>query len=258
MDLREEHAGVDPAAHWYYRSKARAVVDILDGRISRTSSILDVGAGSGFFSAYLLSHTGAATATCVDINYEEDSESVIAGKTLRFTRAIGGSADLVLMMDVLEHVQGDLDLLCQYVKDAGPGASFLLSVPAFQSLWSAHDEFLGHYRRYRLTEVEQLARRAGLEVVSGRYFFAAILPAVVAFRAMRGRRRAERSDLAYSAPSLGPVLERLLAVELSLLRKNRLVGLTALVLAEKPSLEERSVSNGGSANAVLAATGSTP
>jgi hypothetical protein len=233
VDLKEEEAGVNPARHWYYRSKARAVATLLDGRITSTSEILDVGAGSGFFSTYLLKHSDAAGATCVDINYVADTGTVVDGKPVRFRRASTTPADIVLMMDVLEHVEDDHGLLSQYVATAPAGASFLISVPAFQFLWSPHDEYLGHFRRYRLSEVEQLVRRAGLDAVTGTYFFAAILPAVAIFRAVRRGRAADSSDLVHSATSFGPVLERILAAELRLLGRNRLAGVTVFVLARK-------------------------
>ena len=61
MDLKEEDIlGADIAQHWYYRSKAaalrRVVADVNPQRL------LDVGAGSGFFSRHLLEQTGAKSA----------------------------------------------------------------------------------------------------------------------------------------------------------------------------------------------------
>lgn len=102
MDLKEtDILGDKIATHWYYSSKAKAMTHLI-GKTG-ISTILDVGAGSGFFSHYLLSHTTAKEAWCVDISYDSDSDVVVDGKSVHFRRSIDSvNADLVLLMDVLE------------------------------------------------------------------------------------------------------------------------------------------------------------
>lgn len=73
MDLKEARIlGPAVAAHWYYRSKA-AMTKLLQA--AAPSVILDVGAGSGYFSRYLLRRTTASVAWCVDIGYDADSDA---------------------------------------------------------------------------------------------------------------------------------------------------------------------------------------
>lgn len=82
MDLKEtDILGPDIGQHWYYRSKARAMLHMLKGTSAKT--LLDVGAGSGFFSHHLLSHTETARAWCVDISYPADSDASTAGTVIR-------------------------------------------------------------------------------------------------------------------------------------------------------------------------------
>src|SRR5215203_3505984 len=102
MDLKEEAIlGPDLAAHWYYRAKAKALARVCN---PVGASVLDVGAGSGFFSRFLIER-GAAEATLVDPGYPADRDETHAGKPLRFRRQADASgATLILMMDVLEHV----------------------------------------------------------------------------------------------------------------------------------------------------------
>ena len=144
---------------------------------------MDVGAGSGFFSRYLLNNSGAKDAWCVDISYEDNSDSLENGKRIHFRQSIDSTdADLVLLMDVLEHVDDDVGLLRSYVSKAPKGTRFLISVPAFQFLWSNHDVFLDHKRRYRLHQIEEVARSAGLTVTKGVYYFGAVFPIAAAIR----------------------------------------------------------------------------
>ena len=73
MDLKEAHIiGPDPLSHWYYKSKAEAMATLIGDE--PPSVILDVGAGSGFFSAYLLETSPAREAWCVDTGYAEDRD----------------------------------------------------------------------------------------------------------------------------------------------------------------------------------------
>lgn len=176
MDLKETAIlGAQVADHWYYRSKAAAMVRLLRARTPAV--ILDVGAGSGFFSRYLLLHTSANEAWCVDTNYPADFDSEAQGKPIHFRRSLEYvDADLVLLMDVLEHVDEDVGLLADCLRKVPLGARFLISVPAFQLLWSGHDEFLGHRRRYTLDQLEGVARRAGLDVLQGSYYFGLVFP----------------------------------------------------------------------------------
>src|SRR5205085_7042183 len=102
-------------------------------------------------------------------------------------RRTGGDprADVVLFMDVLEHVDDDVGLLREHVGPAGPRTRFIVSVPAFPWLWSSHDDFLHHRRRYTLSGVNELLSSAGLAPLKGFYFFGAVFPAVAAQRVWR-------------------------------------------------------------------------
>ena len=238
MDLKEtDILGDNISQHWYYRSKAKAMTKLLGKK--QPSTILDVGAGSGFFSRHLLSNSVAQEAWCVDISYEDDSDALEAGKPVHFRRSIEQiDADLVLLMDVLEHVDDDVGLLNLYANKVPRGAQFLISVPAFQFLWSSHDVFLEHKRRYQLDQIEDVTRRAGLTVLRGAYYFGGVFPIAAAIR-LPERRSADgntpaRSQLAMHSPIVNSALVTLCNLELPLMRFNRTAGLTAFCLAEKP------------------------
>lgn len=180
MDLKEEAIlGAGVAAHWYYRAKSEALDRVVG---APPASVLDVGAGGGFFSRYLLEH-GAGQATCVDPGYDADRDTVHAGRPLQFRRAAPDQpSDLILMMDVLEHVDDDVGLAAEYIRAARPGTRVIVTVPAFSWMWSAHDDFLEHRRRYTLPEVKAVLGRAGLHVDGGRYLYGLLLPLAAATR----------------------------------------------------------------------------
>ena len=236
MDLKEtDILGASINQHWYYRSKARALTRFLQGQPART--ILDVGAGSGFFSHHLLTHTAAQEAWCVDISYDAESDATVSGKPVHYRIGVDQvEADLVLLMDVLEHVDDDVGLLRAYVDKVPSGSRFLISVPAFQALWNDHDDFLEHKRRYTLKHMEQVARDAGLQVRHGAYYFGLVLPIAAALRLMpKGRQPGPaRSQLKAHHPLVNGMLTAMCSLELPLMKANRLGGLTVFCLAQKP------------------------
>ncbi|UQI32551.1 class I SAM-dependent methyltransferase [Pseudomonas bijieensis] len=236
MDLKEtDILGPDIGQHWYYRSKARAMLHMLKGTSANT--LLDVGAGSGFFSHHLLTHTATAQAWCVDISYPADSDASTAGKPVRYRRAVDSlDADLVLLMDVLEHVDDDVGLLKSYVDKVPSGSRFLITVPAFQFLWSGHDDFLEHKRRYTLKQLETVVAQAGLQVQQGAYYFGLVFPIAAGMRLLQRRasKAPAKSQLSRHHPLVNGVLRSLCSLERPIMGANRIAGLTVFCLAQKP------------------------
>jgi SAM-dependent methyltransferase len=234
MDLKEEDIlGAGIGRHWYYRSKAAALRRMVGGLDPRR--ILDVGAGSGFFSRHLLAESGAQSALCVDIGYPTDRDDSEADKPVRYRRDTGPTdCDLVLMMDVLEHVDDDRGLVSHYAGKVPAGAHFLVTVPAFRFLWSGHDVFLEHKRRYRLGEIEAAMVDAGLKVVRGAYYFGFVFPLAAAVRLTTRNTTEPRSSLKKHGALTNGILTTVCAAELPLFPVNRLAGLSAFVLARKP------------------------
>jgi len=241
MDLKElSILGEDVEHHWYFRAKRAALLQ-LAGQL-RSRRLLDVGAGSGFFARALLERTPISEAVCLDPFYERDRDEIVAGKALQFRRAAQpGQADLVVLMDVLEHVEDDTALLAEHAEAAAGGTDFLISVPALRWMWSGHDVFLGHHRRYTLEETSALARSVGLEVVRGMYFFAGVLPFAMLARApallsrMRGRPVVAESSLRRHAAPVNALLGALCRLELPFMQRNRAVGLSVFLHARKPA-----------------------
>jgi SAM-dependent methyltransferase len=236
MDVKETDLLRGSAAeHWYYLDKAYAVERLLSGLRART--ILDIGAGSGFFSRHLINRSLAGEAWCVDINYHQESDIVENGRNIHFRRAVSNlSADLILLMDVLEHVDDDVGLLRETISNASSDATFLISVPAFQFMWSGHDVFLEHKRRYTLRGIERVIENAGLRIQRGCYFYASIFPAAMAVRLPRnlfGGVHRPNSDLRSYPSIVNTMLNAILRAELPFFRFNRLFGLTAFCVAKR-------------------------
>ena len=240
MDLKElDILGESIGEHWYYRSKLAALLRLMRGLAPRKA--LDIGAGSGFFARALLERTSLAEAVCVDPFYTADRDEVAGGKPLLFRRAAPSQgAELVLLMDVLEHVEDDVALLAEQVRAAPAGANFIISVPAFGWLWSGHDVFLGHHRRYTLRGLTNVAQRAGLVRVRGAYFFGLVLPLAAVtrlpdlVRRALGRALPAESQMKRQTSIVNAALSAICAAELPIFPANRIGGLTVFLHARKP------------------------
>lgn len=239
VDIKEEQLlGEAAGGHWYYMTKGRALRAFLGGITA--GEVLDVGAGSGIFSRQLLDNGICGAAVCFDPFYEAEREESHGGRPIRFVRSLGRvSQDLILMMDVLEHVDDDVGLLREVTATMPSSGRVVITVPAFQCLWSGHDVFLEHRRRYTVRSLERVVRAAGLEPVRSRYFFGSLLPIVaavrVAQRLMMTRSLLEpRSSLAPYPRWLNSLLTGIHGAERRLLFPvNRLAGLTIFSLCRR-------------------------
>jgi len=240
MDLKEEDILADAIhGHWYYVSKGRAMRRFLGG--VKAETVLDVGAGSGIFSRQLLDHGMADAAVCVDPGYNREHTESQNGKPLAFVCAVDSVPQrLVLMMDVLEHVDDDVTFLKEYAVRMPAGGQVLITVPAFQFLWSGHDVFLEHRRRYTAAMIEDTVRKAGLEVVKTRYFFGFLFSVVAAIRLMKAKKLKKGTIEARSELKLYPDLlnKTLIAMHdferLTVFPLNKMVGLSVFCLCRKP------------------------
>ncbi len=237
MDLKEEAIlGAAIGSHWYYVAKGRALRAMLGG--VRVPEVLDVGAGSGVFSRQLLDAGVCGSAVCVDPGYACERTERHRGHAIEFRRSVERfSQGLLLMMDVLEHVDDDVGLLRSYAARMPGDGRVLITVPAFACLWSGHDVFLEHRRRYTREHLEATVRAAGLQVVRSRYFFGLLLPAVAAMRlADRYRLTAGRLEARSALRPCPAPVNRLLTLihdveRATLFRFNRLAGLSIFCLA---------------------------
>lgn len=236
MDLKETGLLGDAIVnHWYYVSKAEAMMRFLGENTPTT--LLDIGAGSGFFSRYILERTAAQSSWCIDISYEYDTDNNDSGKQIHFRRSVGNlSADLVLFMDVLEHVDDDIGLLREYAQKVPRGSRFFISVPAFSFLWSKHDDFLEHKRRYTLNQLQRVISSAGLQSQKASYFYAAVFPLAASIRLVQKfspqKDLPARSQLQQHHPMVNALLKTICRAELPFCMLNKLAGLSVFCLAE--------------------------
>jgi SAM-dependent methyltransferase len=191
---------------WYWWHRARqAIVSRLLARYGRSAQdrVLDVGCGAG---ATTLTLRGSGRVLGVDFGAE--AVTAARGRGLEVARmdagglaVLDGAFDVVVALDVLEHLDDDAAAARELHRALRSGGRLLVTVPAYQWLWSSHDEALGHRRRYRRAQVRTLLEGAGLHVEVCAYVMTVALPPAVLIRMLerlrRGPRSAPRSESGY-------------------------------------------------------------
>jgi SAM-dependent methyltransferase len=174
--------------HWWYRGRRH----VLERAIERLglpadASILDAGCGSGRNMVELARHgnvTGVELSdTSVRLARERAVGEVLEGSVMDMPFD-DGSFHLTVSLDVIEHLQDDVGALRELRRVTKPGGALLVTVPAYQWLWSGHDEINHHHRRYSRPTLLAAAHAAGWQVERTAHFNSLLLPIAILLRAL--------------------------------------------------------------------------
>lgn len=210
------HANVEDR-HWWFVARRRIMTRLVRAVLppGQGGIVMDVGCGTGANIASLMGEY-----ICVGADSSAEAVAwcrrrfpglrVEQGHVPPVLADVAHKAELILLMDVIEHVRDDFLLLSEILAVARPGAHVLVTVPADASLWSPHDVAFGHYRRY---DAQRLAATwAGLPVTTRllSHFNSRLYPLVKAARAAarrRGRARGEDgTDFTVPSPPVNALL----------------------------------------------------
>lgn len=227
MDLIEGSKGID-INYWYYRRKFNLISNFLN-KLEDIISVCDVGAGQALFSIELSRRYPNTNFVATDIHYGNDWIDRRDFSNLRFQRDYFPS-HIVLLNDVIEHVPNPVLFLSEIVDISDRGTTFLITVPAFEHLWSGHDDYLQHFRRYNMKTLRQDIEAAGLREVEMNYIYWTIYPLVLLYRKLNSR--SSRSNLE-PRPILDKFLRWLMTFE-EKFRKSKIPGVSIWCVAIKP------------------------
>lgn len=151
---------------------------------NKKGKILNVGAGTGGTIPHLEKFGDLRN---VDIS--SDAIKYLKKNGYKADKANGtklpyknGEFSVVCAFDILEHVENDVDALKEWARVLKPGGKIVLTVPAYQWLWSEHDVSLHHFRRHTKKSISDKAKAAGLKPKKLSYAIVFSLPLIVSFR----------------------------------------------------------------------------
>jgi SAM-dependent methyltransferase len=206
--------------HWWYRGRRIVIERVLDRLgLPDPARILDAGCGSGRNMVELVrrgSVTGIELSPpSVEIARERGCGEVVEGSVLEMPFA-DDSFDLAVSLDVIEHLQDDVAALRELRRTVAPGGALLVTVPAYQWLWSGHDVVNHHHRRYTRGSLQRVAEEAGWKQARTTYFNSLLLPLAIVLRVLdRFNTKTTESSLDLWVPPepLNRVLQQPLVLE---------------------------------------------
>lgn len=175
--------------HWWFVGKRLLLTSLLR-RHTRHGALLDLGCGTG---GVLREIGGDRLALGVDGSMEglrvcrkKGFERVVRAdlSCMPFTE---GDFETVLALDVIEHLDDDVGFLREAAKMCARGGTLIIAVPAFQMLWSQHDETFEHRRRYTAGQLREVLIAAGLEVERITYTNSMLFPVAAVWRILSYR-----------------------------------------------------------------------
>ncbi|TJY40733.1 class I SAM-dependent methyltransferase [Cohnella pontilimi] len=230
--------------HWWFVGRRNVIESVMRTHIDSLgpeSRILDAGCGTGG-NLELLSRMGCEVMGlemeqgAAEIAQSKSGKAVYLGSLPDQVPFADESFDLIVLLDVLEHIEDDLGALETLTAKLKPGGSLLITVPAFQFLWSSHDESHHHKRRYRLNELTGKMKQCNLQPKYASYFNTWLFPAIAAVRILHKKLRisGKTDDLSMPSTFLNKLLAGIMSSERHLLKRAKLpFGVSIVAIGQK-------------------------
>ena len=205
--------------HWWYCARREVLTDLIrrEAMPPPKGRILEIGCGTGH-NLEMLGRFGRVDALELDEEARTIAQRRLGRKVMSTPLpALAGVRDrhydLIAALDVIEHIDDDDAALGAIAAKLKPGGKVVLTVPAHQWMWSAHDLVNHHKRRYSKQSLRQLIERSPLELQKLGYFNSLLFPLAVAERLASKLGGKDRADVKLPSAPLNRSLEAIFAAE---------------------------------------------
>ena len=232
--------------YWWFAGRRQLVESLIarfvpSAAAGSQSVLLDVGCGTGAMSAGMQrwGHVVSLDFTRLALQFaaRRGLSGMLQADALNIPLR-SESVDLVVALDVLEHLPQDRPAVQEFMRVLRPGGVVVATVPADPRLWSEHDVALMHYRRYRIAEVGSLFANAGFNCRKLAHCMTLLYPIVRAQRRLSARRPPNdppQAALPMVPAPINGLLRAILSAENQVAARTRLpFGLTIVCVAQKP------------------------
>ena len=205
--------------HWWYRARRDVIADLIrrEARPPASAAILEIGCGTGHNLA-MLGGFGHVDGLELDDEARALSEKRLGRSVMRsplpeLAEVADCHYDLVGAFDVIEHIDNDAAALVSIATKLKPGGKFVMTVPAHQWMWTAHDVVNHHKRRYSKRSLRALIDNSPMKLDKLGYFNSLLFPLAIAERASSKLRAREDADVKLPSAPLNATLEAVFRAE---------------------------------------------
>ena len=206
--------------HWWFLGRGALVHALVERectlRGGRVSRLVDVGTGTG----WLLQRFLPLAHEAVGIEHDPIPLELARSRGLDVRDAPAtalpledASVDVLTAIDVLEHLDDDVAAGRELRRVLAPGGAAVVTVPAYQWLWSPRDALHDHRRRYTRASLRATLEAAGLHVDRSGYMITFLLPLAIVERLAARLLRRDGDDLRLPPAPLNAALRRIVAAE---------------------------------------------
>ena len=205
--------------HWWYRARRQIIAELIrrEAALPHDPRILEIGCGTGH-NLTMLSSFGHVDAVELDDEVRALSEKRLGRKIMssplpELAEVADRHYDLIGTFDVIEHIDDDHAALASIATKLKPGGRLIMTVPAHQWMWTAHDVANHHKRRYSKKRLKQLIDNSPLELQRIGYFNSLLFPLAVAERTAAKLRNKQNTDVKLPMAPLNSALEKVFGAE---------------------------------------------
>lgn len=227
--------------HWWFVARRKIIASVIEGLgLEANSKIMDAGCGNGD-NLEFLSKYGELTAIEREEKALQKAQSRKIGQVVKgelpdnFPSDINKENDLIVLLDVLEHIDDDAKSLSMLKNWAKDNAKLLITVPAYQFLWTRHDELHHHKRRYTVGQLKKIIENNGWKVNYISYFNSFLFPLALLDRFKEKIFPSSKGNgLSMPNSVINRLFEKIFSLEACVLGKYSFpFGLSIIVVAEK-------------------------
>jgi SAM-dependent methyltransferase len=205
--------------HWWYRARRQIIADLIrrEAQLPNDAQILEIGCGTGH-NLSMLSGFGHVEGLELDDEARALSEKRLGRKIMssplpELAGVPDRHYDLIGAFDVIEHIDDDVAALASIATKLKPGARFIMTVPAHQWMWTAHDVANHHKRRYSKRRLSQLIENSPMKLERVGYFNSLLFPLAVAERTASKLRGKDNADVKLPPAPVNALFEKVFAAE---------------------------------------------
>lgn len=228
--------------HFWFKTRAEFIINRLKnlGLLGAEYEVAEIGCGNGYTSSKLInyySHYHAIEGTESAIQNMQERLNTVDISPSKYTLTVADITkykfskqyDLVFAFDVIEHIEPkELDLALKIIKEnLSSNGKLVITVPAFQWLWTCIDEQAGHFRRFDNKSLEQVLTNNGFKIEYHSYMFLAVLPFYIAQRYLLLKQHGKSASDSHLEinPILNTILYGLTMLDFIILKVTKRLGL---------------------------------